>query len=1091
MGSNRDFVKSRFDPDLLSSRPDTNVSPDMISNKYLAAAILMLLFTGANADEKDDWDVNSIPGDARDVSIDTRSGTWMSADVSPDGQTVAFDLLGDIYVLPISGGEAKAINSGHAWAIQPRFSPDGTEIAFTSDAGGGDNIWIMNSDGSDARQLTEEDFRLLNNPYWSPDGEYIAAKKHLTTERSAGTGEVWLYHRNGGGGVAVVERPNEKHQKALGEPAFSPDGRYIYFSLDQTPGGSFVYTQDSNGEVMAIRRFDLETGENDDFVSGAGGAVRPTPSPDGKFLAFVRRIRGVSALFLKDLTSGAEYPVYEGLDKDLQEVWGTHGAYPGMAWMPDSGSVVFWSGGAINRVDVASREVTNIDFHVNDTRSVYDPPRPKVEVAPASFATTMVRNAEISPDGSKVVFESTGHLYIKSLPDGEPKRLTRDADDHFEYDPSWSRDGTSIAFITWDDQELAQVHSVKSSGGKSERLTQQPGHYHAPRFSPNGDSIVFWANDGGYLTSPDWSMQTGVFAVSAEGGDARLITADGSNPHFGARNDRLYVTRNGEDGRSLVSVDLNGEKPRTHATGEHLLRYEVASDDRHFAFRQNYNVYTLPLPPGGKPLSISPKLSSVSMTRASRDGGNFPHWSNDGATLAWTLGATLYTASTDDLFVPSDDDEDTGYEAPADGISMSMQLTSDVPSSTVALTGARIVTMSDDDGGVIENGAIVIEGNRIIAVGSAADVRIPDGASLVDVAGKTIIPGLIDAHAHGTAGVGMIPEQNWQSFATLAFGVTTTHDPSNDATEVFAAAEMQRTGAILAPRTYSTGDIVYGARSSYLADINSLDDARNHVRRLKAQGAGSVKNYNQPRREQRQQVTTAAREEGMLVVSEGGSQIHMDLSMVADGNSTIEHNLPQSMLYDDVLQFWSQTNVAYTPTLGVTYGGIRGEDYWYQQSNVWEHPILSHYVPPHILQPRSVRRILAPDSDYYHTVSAATAKLMADRGVMVSIGAHGQREGLASHWEMWGFAQGGMSAIEALRTATSTPARALGFDSDIGSLEVGKLADLVILDANVLEDIFASDKVNMVMLNGRLYDAATLNEKVTGNRTTMPFYWQK
>jgi len=398
--------------------------------------------------------------------------------------------------------------------------------------------------------------------------------------------------------------------------------------------------------------------------------------------------------------------------------------------------------------------------------------------------------------------------------------------------------------------------------------------------------------------------------------------------------------------------------------------------------------------------------------------------------------------------------------------------------------------MADEDGGVIENGVILIAGNRISAVGSADDVMIPEGTLRVDVRGKTIIPGLIDAHAHGSAGVGMIPEQNWMAYATLAFGVTTIHDPSNDATEIFAAAEMQRTGAILAPRIYSTGDILYGARSGYLADINSLEDARQHVRRLKAQGAGSLKNYNQPRREQRQQVTTAAREEGMLVVSEGGSVIHLDLSMVADGNSAIEHNLPQSMLYDDVLQFWSQTKVAYTPTLGVTYGGISGEDYWYQQSNVWEHPILSNYVPPHILQPRSVRRQMAPDSDYHHTVSAATAKLMADEGVMVSIGAHGQREGLASHWEMWSFAQGGMSAVEVLRTATTTPAKALGFDHDLGSIEAGKLADLVILDANVLEDIFQSDKVNMVMLNGRLYDAATLNEKVTGNRTTKPFYWQ-
>jgi len=1014
----------------------------------------------------------------------------MSVDVSPDGKSVAFDLLGDIYVVPIEGGDATAVNSGHAWAIQPRFSPDGSEIAFTSDAGGGDNIWVMNADGSDVRQLTKEDFRLLNNPYWSPDGEYIAAKKHFTTTRSAGTGEIWIYHRNGGDGVAVVERPDKMHQKALGEPAFSPDGRYIYYSLDQTPGGSFEYAQDSNGEVMAIRRFDLETGDNESYVSAAGGSVRPTPSPDGKLLAFVRRIRGESALFLKDLDSGAEYPIYEGLDKDLQEVWGTHGAYPGMDWMPDSQSVVFWSGGAIRRVDVKSKQVSNIDFHVDDTRTVYDPPRPKVDVAPATFATTMVRNVEVSPDGSRVVFESVGRLYIKSLPDGEPKRLTRDASDHFEYDPSWSRDGKNITFITWDDKELANVHRVRSSGGRSARLTRQPGHYHAPRFAPDGDSIVFWANSGGYLTSPDWSMQTGVFTISTSGGDARLITQDGSNPHFGSRNDRLYVTRRGEGGRELVSIDLDGEKARTHAVGEHLVRYEVAPDERHFAFRQNYQVFALPLPPGGKPLTLSTSVSSVNTTQASGDGGNYPHWVNDGATLSWTLGSTLFDATVDELFAVSDDEGEGGYEAPSEGSSLSMRLDADVPSTVVALTGARVITMSNEYGGVIEGGVIVVEGNRISAVGASGEVTIPDGAEHVDVSGKTIIPGLIDAHAHGSAGVGMIPEQNWMTYATLAFGVTTVHDPSNDAREIFAASEMQRTGAILAPRIFSTGDIVYGARSTYLADINSIDDAREHVRRLKAQGAGSVKNYNQPRREQRQQVTTAAREEGMLVVSEGGSQFHMDLSMVADGNSTIEHNLPQSMLYDDVLQFWSQTKVAYTPTLGVTYGGLRGEDYWYQQSEVWKHPILSHYVPPHILQPRTVRRVLAPESDYYHTVSARTAKLMADSGVMVSIGAHGQREGLASHWEMWGFALGGMSAIDALRTATTTPAKALGYADDLGSLEVGKLADLVILDANVLEDIFQSDKVNMVMLNGRLYDAATLNEKVTGDRTTKPFYWQ-
>jgi len=1068
----------------------------MKPSKYLIALFFAVLVTptwATEQEEEDKWDVNEPPGEPRSIPIDARSGTWMSLDVSPDGGSIAFDLLGDIYVVPIEGGEATAVNSGLSWSMQPRFSPDGSEIAYTSDAGGGDNIWIMQADGSDPRQLTEEDFRLLNNPFWSPDGTYVAARKHFTTTRSLGTGEIWIYHRNGGGGVAVVEKPDKQHQKELGEPAFSPDGRYIYFSVDSTPGGTFIYAQDSNGQIFEIRRHDLQTGETESFVTGAGGAVRPTPSPDGRYLAFVRRIRAKSALFLKDLESGAERLLYKDIDQDMQEVWGVQGLYPNMDWTPDSISIVFWADGSIKRINIETLEVSDIPFHVRDSRTVFDAPRPRVDVAPAKFNTTMARNAEVSPDGAKVVFESVGMLYIKDLPDGAAKRLTSDNAGNFEYDPSWSRDGRSIAFVSWSDEGLGNIHKVRANGGRSERLTSRPGHYHGPRFSPDSESIVFQVTEGGRLTSPNWSIETGIFVVAASGGAARRISRNGSNPHFGSQNDRLYVTRSVAEGNGseLVSIDLNGEAPRTHASGEYLRRFEVAPDDRHFAFRENYHIYALPLPPGGKPLEVTTSVDSVNMTRASADGGNFPHWSDGGATLNWSLGTKHFSAATDELFVlPPEDDEDSGYEAPESGVSLSLELETDIPTSVVALTGARIVTMSDEQGGVIESGVVVVERNRIAAIGASDSIAVPDGAAIVDVSGKTIIPGLIDAHAHGEQGVGFIPQQNWVNYATLSLGVTTVFDPSNDATEIFAAAEMQRTGRILAPRIYSTGDIVYGAKSTYFADISSLDDAREHVRRLKAQGAISVKNYNQPRREQRQQVTVAAREEGMLVVSEGGSLYHMDLSMVADGNSAIEHNLPQSMLYDDVLQFWGQTNVAYTPTLVVTYGGLTAEHYWYQETDVWKHRILANFVPPHILQPRSVRRIKAPDDDFHHVTIAGTSKLLADQGVNVSIGAHGQREGLASHWEMWGFAQGGMSAVEALRSATIAPAEKLGFDRDIGSLEAGKLADLVVLDANPLDDIYQSDKVNMVMLNGRLYEAATLNETVTGDRKTRPFYWQ-
>ena len=177
------------------------------------------------------WDVNAPRGlRTKQVRMTTDEGSWMNVDVSPDGRTLAFDLLGDIYTMPIAGGTPTRIAEGLAFEHQPRFSPDGRRIAFTSDRGGGDNIWVMNVDGSDKRQVTKEDFRLLNQPTWSPDGRFIAAKKHFTTGRSLGTGEVWLYHVSGGGGVQLVKRASEVLQKELGEPIYAPDGKSIYYT---------------------------------------------------------------------------------------------------------------------------------------------------------------------------------------------------------------------------------------------------------------------------------------------------------------------------------------------------------------------------------------------------------------------------------------------------------------------------------------------------------------------------------------------------------------------------------------------------------------------------------------------------------------------------------------------------------------------------------------------------------------------------------------------------------------------------------------------------------------------------------------------
>ena len=1050
----------------------------------LVAALAAVPATADNHDGKEEakaekWDVTNPPGDKREIDIDVREGTWMSLDVSPDGETVAFDLLGDIYTMPVNGGKATAIASGMAWEFQPRFSPDGSRIAFTSDRGGGDNIWTMAVDGSDMQQVSDESFRLLNNPTWHPSGDFIAARKHFTTSRSAGTGEIWLYSTKGGSGVQLVERPNEAFQKELGEPMFTPDGNGLYYTQNVTPGNTFEYAQDSNTELFQIKRYDMETGEIETAAGGAGGAVRPTPSPDGRYLAFVKRVRAESKLFVKDLESGEERMVFDHLDQDMQETWAITGVYPNMDWSPDSRTLYFWASGLIHSVDVESGDVEHIDFHVDDTRTVLDVPRPKTEVSPDEFEVQMPRFAEISPDGSTLVFESLGKLYLRNQRSGKVRNLTKLDADIRELNPSWSRDGKSVAFVTWDDEDLGAIHTIDIRSGKITTHTDEPGHYRRPRLSPSGDYLTYEKQAGGYLTAPEWSAAPGIYVKRVGTNDAQRIAKSGYAPHFDGEDLRLFFTRSGD----LVSTNLLGGEERVHATNEMAQTYVVSPDGRHVAFRENYNLFVSPLLPGPQKVGTSRGSKALPVVKVSEGGATYPSWTADGE-LYWTLGPTLFSASSEDML--SDE-----FEPVTEGADIGYKVKADKPTGTVALTNVRIITMADKDGGVIESGTILIKGDRIEAVGE--NVRIPRGAKRVDLDGKTVTPGFIDAHAHGPQGVdGLVPQQNWEAVATLALGVTTIFDPSSRAELIFPAAEMQRAGMLLAPRTYSTGEVIYGAKApGFFADIKNYDDALEHVNRLADQGAMAVKNYNQPRRDQRQQVAQAAREADVLVVAEGGSQYHMDMALVADGNTSIEHNLPTLKIYDDVVQMFRQTEVAYTPTLAVTYGGVRGEDYYYQTTDVWKHPILSEHVPPTVLQARSVRRQMAPVEDYADDDAAAVSKVLLEAGVPVSIGAHGQREGLAAHWEMQSFQRGGMSPLQALMTATTEPARHLGIAEDVGTIEAGKLADLVIMDADPLEDVANTESLTHVMLGGRLYESKTMEEVETGDGGRMAYWWEK
>ena len=1062
--------------------------------RKLSAATLLLtisVFSIAQEKNKDKkkWDVNNPGGPYKDVSFTVNEGTWMNLDVSPDGSTIVFDLLGDIYAIPVKGGKAKALRTGLSMEVQPRFSPDGKQILFTSDAGGGDNIWVMNADGSNAKQITKESFRLLNNAAWTPDGQYIVARKHFTSQRSLGAGEIWMYHISGGKGLQLTTKKNE--QQDVNEPVVSPDGRYVYFSEDMYPGGMFQYNKDPNNQIFMIRRYDRKKGTVENVTGGAGGAVRPQLSNDGKTLAFVRRVRTKSVLFLRNLKTGEEWPVYDKLSKDQQEAWTIFGCFTGFDWMPDDKHIIIWSNGKINKVDVSKPNTsTEIPFTADVKQRIADVVRFKQDINPEHFNVNVIRQAVTAPSGKYIVFNALGYLYKKELPNGKPQRITNGRD--FEFEPAFSTDGNQLVYTTWNDDDGGCIYKLDLTG-KSDpvKITNEKAIYRNPSFSRDGNMIVFKKEKGSDILGPAYTSKPGIYFISSSGRKAHYITDNGEMPHFNRKGDRIYYQEGDGMNRTYVSCLLDGNDERVHLKSTYGSQFTLSPDEKWVAFVDLHNVYVATFPHTGKTIDLGSNTEDFPVRKVSRDAGINLQWSKEGKELHYTLGDQYYTIPLEDRFEFIAGKPDSLFKMPEKGISIGLSAKTDRPEGTIAFTNARIITMKGSE--VIENGTIVIERNKIKEIGGSGSVKIPSNAKVIDAKGKTIMPGFIDAHAHANHfRSGITPQKHWPYYANLAYGVTTMHDPSANSELVFAQSELVKAGKMTGPRVFSTGTILYGADGDFKAVINDTNDARSALRRTKAFGAFSVKSYNQPRRDQRQQVILAARELKMEVVPEGGSFFFHNLSMILDGHTTIEHNMPIATLYDDVVQLWRKAGTAYTPTLIVSYGSVSGEYYWYQHSNVWEKERLLRFTPRNVIDKRSRHRTMLPEEEYengFMQVSRHLKKLN-DAGVPVNMGAHGQLQGLGAHWEIWMMQLGGMSNFEALKTATINPARALGLDAYVGTLEAGKLADLLVMDKNPLENIRNTESIKYTMVNGRLYDAATMQEKGNHPKPAPSFYWQ-
>jgi Tol biopolymer transport system component len=1057
----------------------------------------------------------------RTLSETFTEGSWISLDVSPDGQMIVFDLLGDLYTMAFAGGQATPLTRGMAFDGQPRFSPDGQSVVFVSDRSGGDAVWTISLDMTDTTRITRGERSSFQSPEWTPDGNYIVA-----TRQGPGQGKLWMYHREGGGGIQLIEDP--ANARTMGA-AFGADDRYIWYGRRT---GTWQYN--SPGRDYQLWVYDRETGENSARSGRYGGGFRPTLSPDGRWVVYGSRHVSETGLRIRDLDTGDERWLAFPVQRDEQESRAARDAYPGMSFTPDSREVVAFWGGKLWRVAIDGGDLTEIPFRVDVDLPMgpevdFDYP---IEDSP-TFVAKQIRDLAPSPDGQRLAFTIMGDVYVKELPAGEPQRVA--SMDAMAAQPTWSPDAERVVFATYSDAEGGHLYSVDRDGDELERVTTDAAFYTQPVFSPDGARIVAIR---GPRVAFEEALTQGVprgsvdlVWVPSTGGEASVITGISGleAPHFVRSSDRIYATQRGA---GLVSMRWDGTDRKEHVQvrggapgggqgpAASVIRMAPEGDQAMALVGNQLYVVTVPSGVGADAPAISvanPSSAAFPAEQLTDIGAQFPAWGASSREVHWALGNAhfVYDLDAAQAFADSveaaktaeaaedetedaeaeegdeddedDDDEDARYR-PAES-RITVEIERDTPEGVLALTGARIITMNGDE--IFERGDIVIRNNRIEAVGPAGSVTIPDGAERMDMVGQTIMPGYVDTHAHLRASFNVHRAQPWSYAANLAYGVTTARDPQTGSSDVLSYEDFIRAGRMVGPRIYSTGQGVFSGEG-----ISSLDEARDVLKRYADYfDTKTIKMYGAGNREVRQWIIQAAHELELMPTTEGSLDLRLNMTMAQDGYSGTEHNLPGVPLFDDVVELVAQSNMATTPTIVVTYGGPWAENLFYTTTDVLRDEKLATFTPWEEIYQKAARRAGGAgwfdESQYIHREISDFLDDVVEAGGRAGVGSHGQLQGLGYHWELWLTGSSDrMTNHEALQIATIIGADALGLDQDLGSLEPGKLADLVVLGANPLDDLQNSNTVVWVMKNGRLFEGGTLNQAWPEQQAAEGFYWQ-
>ena len=1059
------------------------------------------------------WDVTKPQGQTRVIDFDTDEGTSISLDIARNQRWLVFDLLGHIYRLLVEGGSAVNLteSSGVALNFHPRISPDGKTIAFISDRGGQENLWLMDADGAHPRSLFRDMNSAMVEPAWLPNGSGVIVTRRFKTIQGVirTNNRLWVVKLDGTSKplldepvrsgvppsstlVSSDELPDaSRPQSAWASP--TPDGREVYFGHS-----------DFLGSNRQIRRVSLGTGQVQ-IVTQTGsvklccarapfplqlGEGAPEVSPDGRTLAFVRKIPGeivrlgensldpATGLWLRDIATGQDRLLMHPLTPDFlnQHLSWQLRAANGYAWAHDGQSIVISEAGKIKRVWLKDGRIETIPFRARIHREISEMALRKVRLSDGAFAPRQVRWPTMRADGS-VAYEAGGFIWIEEPKGAEALRVPLPPN-AFGVTPAWSPDGTTLVYLTFDGA-VGQIHTWNVKSRKERRIDLQEAAYFGLAWGPDGQTIFTFRWPRALDYEPE-QAQWDLISMDVRTGRAttlltnqrasRLNVFDRDRVSFmrpwssesAATYNRLHSQTDPLDtGFEVVSLRANGSEPRIEAIIPGTAKgVSLAPDGSFAAIEQFQDVYLAPMPEARPAVfDLLHHAEATRDRRLSTDGGYYASW----------MGKRLIFASAADIRVVEPD-------GAVRSRTVRLRLTPDSaspPHNRLAIVNARILTMKTRK--IIERGSIVVTGSRITCVG---DCDVSGVDKVLDGSGKVVMPGMFDVHAHIHRGaeIGLLGPKRAEQSLMLAYGFTSVFDPADGVTWTLSVGDMTDSGAMLGPRTWTTlGTLTSSvAYQQNLRSIRSPEDAED-VGSLKARlGVPSLKDFRLCTRAQRQWVTTAALKHNQSVTAESGDML-WDVSMIMDGHTGWEHWFYNVPYYKDVTEFLGRAGATYSPTIWLTdfpEGGVM--EYFFGKQDVLADSKLRHWYPRAQLVARRTY-VKAPFNQYILPLVADGVARVKRAGGHAAVGGHGEFYGLGSQWDLWALATG-LTPMEALEAATVDGARFIGVADDLGSLEVGKLADILVLDADPSVDIHNSDRLSFVIKGGIVYDPLTLDQ---------------